>query len=1049
MKSFWVAGVLIFLVAPSPCAIPDRAGRYGDLPLYFIENQGQVDSTVRYYVHGRDKSVYFAPDGVTFALSRAAAGDAGTRAPRRWAVKLDFIDTNPAAAPVGGPPAPAIVSYFHGPVRQWKTALPTYAGVTYNDLWPGVDLLYTGTTDRLKYQFVVNPGADPGRIRLRYRGAESVRLDGTGRLEVSTPLGSFSDEPPRAWQEVNGVNKEIPVRFQLAPSNSFHFELGDYDPRLPLIIDPAVVISVSYIGGVGNDVGNAIAVDAAGNAYITGRAYTSDAFPLKAGPDLTINGANDAFVLKLNPLGTALLYAGFIGGSGTDIGHGIAVDQEGNAYVAGNTWSSEETFPATVGPDLTHNGENDAFVAKVNPSGTALVFAGYVGGATWDRAEAIALDSDGNVYLTGSTDSTEATFPVKVGPDPTANGDRDAFIAKVRADGTGLVYAGYIGGAAWDIGYGVAVDAGGNAYVTGQALSTEATFPVKVGPDLTLADPDGDAFIAKVDAGGAGLTYCGYIGGAAADIGNGIAVDASGSAYVAGRTLSAEDTFPVLVGPDVTHNAESDGFIAKVNSGGTALEYAGYIGGSRDDAATDVAVGGGAVYVTGWTMSDPASFPLTNGPDAVYAGGTEAFLARVTRDGSGLDYSGYIGGSGDDFAYGIAVDDFGSAYITGSTNSPAETFSAPVSFGELKGTDETTDVFVARIAEGPVVAGVFNAASWLPAGLPGHGIAQGAMFVLTGRNMGPDPLVFPGTLPLPTLMSGTSIEVTVGGVTVDAFMVYTWTNQLAAVLPSGTPVGQGTLTVIYNGEASAPFPILVVSSAFGIFTRNQSGYGPAIVQNWYSPADIRLNSLIDSAVEDQYEILWGSGLGAIAGDDSNRPPVGDLDVDVQVLVDGIPAALNYKGRSAEFPGIDQIQFQVPAGVVGCYVPVAIVVNGTVSNFGTMSINTAGGACSDSVSFTAADLGPAAQGANTRMGAIVLLGVDLSAPGMPDGGGLTSASAEFGSIPQASLLQGLGPVGFGPSFCLSPWAPATSIKASGRMLRSMTVPPSFRCPPARR
>ena len=241
--------------------------------------------------------------------------------------------------------------------------------------------------------------------------------------------------------------------------------------------------------------------------------------------------------------------------------------------MTGTTNSTEATFPVAVGPDLTHNGGffppliviQDTFVAKVNAAGTALVYAGYIGGSNSEKASGIAVDSAGNAYVTGSTTSTEATFPVTVGPDLTYNGGSEAFVAKVNATGTALVYAGYIGGSRGDSGYGIAVDSSGNAYVTGFTNSPETTFPVTVGPDLTYNGSDADAYVAKVNAAGTALVYCGYIGGAANDSGHGIAVDGSGNAYVAGNTLSSEATFPVTVGPYLAYNGSGDAFVAKIS----------------------------------------------------------------------------------------------------------------------------------------------------------------------------------------------------------------------------------------------------------------------------------------------------------------------------------------------------------------------------------------------------------------------------------------------------------------------------------------------------
>jgi len=240
------------------------------------------------------------------------------------------------------------------------------------------------------------------------------------------------------------------------------------------------LVYAGFLGGSGWDEGEGIAVDAAGNAYVTGNTNSRN-FPAVVGPDTSYNGGDrDAFVAKVNPSGTALLYAGFLGGSGWDVGWGIAVDAAGNAYVTGGT--NSRNFPAVVGPDTSYNGSADAFVAKVNPSGTGLVYAGFLGGSDWEVGISIAVDAAGNAYVTGETSSRN--FPAVVGPDTSYNGgDLDAFVAKVNPSGTGLVYAGFLGGSDRDWGNSIAVDAAGNAYVTGGTNSRN--FPAVVGPDTS------------------------------------------------------------------------------------------------------------------------------------------------------------------------------------------------------------------------------------------------------------------------------------------------------------------------------------------------------------------------------------------------------------------------------------------------------------------------------------------------------------------------------------------------------------------------------------
>ena len=268
-----------------------------------------------------------------------------------------------------------------------------------------------------------------------------------------------------------------------------------------------------------------------------------------------------------------------------------------------------------------------------------LIYCGYIGGTGDDAGYGIAVDATGCAYVTGYAQSSQGSFPVTVGPNLTFNGDHDAFVAKVKADGTGLLYCGYIGGTNDDYGRGIAVDEAGNAYIVGSAFSTQVSFPVLVGPDLTQNNVHNfDAFVAKLNAAGTDLLYCGYIGGAGADSGSEIAVDEAGNAYVTGFTSSTEASFPVTVGPDLSHNDTNSGydaFVAKVNTSGNGLVYCGYIGGTWDDYGRGIAVDeAGNAYVTGGTESTEASFPVVIGPDLTYNGGGfdagDAFVAKIS-----------------------------------------------------------------------------------------------------------------------------------------------------------------------------------------------------------------------------------------------------------------------------------------------------------------------------------------------------------------------------------------------------------------------------------
>ena len=673
----------------------------GKLPLYFIENKGQANEEVALYTQGKETTIYFTASGLTFLQKRQGDtnGETDESRPLRWAVKLDFEGANQSVVPVGRRRTPAVVSYFRGSSSDWKTGVSTFSEIVYQDLWPGIDLVFSGTVDQVKHEFVVHPGANPADIRLTYRGAD-VSLGEEGEIVVETPLGAFTDDRPYVYQDSDVGRQEVECSYNLDRGDgndgvSYSFDLGTYDGARDLVIDPVFFVYSGFIGGSSSEEAHGIAIDGAGSAYVTGFTHSDEAsFPVVAGPDLTFNNQfppNDAFVAKVRADGTGLVYCGYIGGYSHDGANAIAVDALGNAYVAGSTMSGVNPsggypgFPVKVGPDLTPNGLADAFVAKVNASGTDLVYCGYIGGWASENAFGIAVDSFGAAYVTGVTPSDQnpsgnrTGFPVKVGPDTTFNGsspaDPNGFVAKVNPGGGSLAYCGYIGGGAW--GRAIAVDDNGYAYVTGFATNS-TLFPVTVGPDLTF-NGHTDAFVTKVDRTGASLVYSGFIGGSGVDDGMGIAVDTSGNAYVTGETTSRETSFPVLIGPDLSHNGGStDVFVTKVLSNGSGLGYSGYIGGLGGETGKGIAVDPrGRAYVTGLTHSDETSFPVRRGPDLTFNStnsAADAFIAKLTKDGTELAYAGYIGGANTDEGNAIAVDSIGRAFVAGRTRSDQSSF---------------------------------------------------------------------------------------------------------------------------------------------------------------------------------------------------------------------------------------------------------------------------------------------------------------------------------------------------------------------------------------
>jgi len=696
---------------------PRTDAKFGRMPLSFIPNEGQLDNSVIYYIAGRDTCIYFGPKGVSISLLRIAAPEKAApifpkAAPllmnkfdqkSRWTVKLDFIGVAADAMPCGDEKTGSVISYFRGRPDEWKSGLPSYSRIVYRNLWPGVDLAYSGSTDCLKYEFVVQPGVNPSTIRLAYRGASRVEVNTEGQLEVETPLDVFHDQAPLAHQDRDGGRVTIPAAFAIeesaTSSGSFGFAVGAYDRSLPLVIDPAIVISCGFLGGSADDAGAGVAIDSSGSVYVAGTTASLD-FPVEAGLDTTFNGpagGSDAFVAKVNPAGTDLVYCCFLGGAANDVCSGVAVDPSGNAYITG--WTFSQDFPVSYGPGLTPQPNisefSDAFVTKILFTGTALIFSGFVGGSKTDKALAIAVNDMGDAVITGSTESDnlpERFYRRQY------QGAEDAFVSQIWRDGLAVTYSVCIGGLGSDLGTAIAVDHYANVYITGRTNSApEDGFPIVGGPGLSYSGNQ-DAFVANIQRFGYEILYCGYLGGVGIDGGTGIAIDKSGSAYVTGTTDSGAG-FPTKAGPCASHSGGDDVFVVKVTPAGTELVYSGFIGGVGNDRGTAIAVdAAGNAYVAGTTDS-AIGFPVAGGPQVVPSGLTDAFVATVRYTGADLMYSGYLGGSQDDAAAGIAVDGMGNVFVAGTTRSP----DFPVLVGPIlipgDGAGATTDAFVARIFE--------------------------------------------------------------------------------------------------------------------------------------------------------------------------------------------------------------------------------------------------------------------------------------------------------------------------------------------------------------
>jgi hypothetical protein len=675
------------LPSGTSAATEQLAQQYGQIPLSFEANQGQADAQVKFLAHGQGYGLFLTPIEAALTLSRPAY--AGAAAVVDVALHLRLVGATATPQVTGVDRLAGVSNYFVGnDSHQWHTGVPTYAKVAYHAVYPGVDLIYYGNQQQLEYDFDLAPGADPHLIRLAFDGAEGLTADGNGNLIVHTAGGDVVEHAPVLYQEGPAGTHRIAGQFVLLGDDQVGFAVGTYDPRLRLIIDPTLAYS-TYLGGTSGDTGYGIAVDAAGNAYVTGYTFSSD-FPTTVGAfQTTKKGSDCGFITKLNATGTALVYSTYLGGTSGDATQAIAVDAAGDAYVTGLVYSSD--FPTTAGAFQTsRRGTNNAFVTKLNATGTALVYSTYLGGNSDDRGHAIAVDAAGNAFVTGLTNSS--SFPTTAGAFQRSNkGYYNAFVTKLNATGSALVYSTYLGGNGYDYGISVAVDAGDNAYLTGS--TTSSSFPTTLGAFQTNW---GGAFVTKLNATGTGLVYSTYLGGGD-DGGSGIAVDANGNAYVTGATGSSN--FPTTAGAfQRSIKGRYNAFVTKLNPLGNGLVYSTYLGGSGQnygDFATGIAIdAAGDAYVTGSTQS--TDFPTTVGAiQTSNKGSYNAFVTKLNATGTALAYSTYLGGSSSDQGNAIAVDAAANAYITGQ----ADSADFPTSVGAFQ-TSRTSgaNAFVTKIS---------------------------------------------------------------------------------------------------------------------------------------------------------------------------------------------------------------------------------------------------------------------------------------------------------------------------------------------------------------
>ncbi|MEQ1947581.1 MAG: SBBP repeat-containing protein [Bryobacteraceae bacterium] len=625
------------------------------LPAFFLPNV---------FARSGDDSTYLAK---TPAMTAAFSPSRARFRLQGGEFQVRYLDSSPQSIPEATQPSHAHVNFLVGrDEHNWRRDIPAFGTLVYRDLYPGITLRYSAIDGTLKSEWTVNAGADSRAIRLAYSAIASIASDGSLHLRQGSPGESWDasreliERRPEIYQLINGERHEVPGRYRLIDDHTVGFEIDAYDPSRELVIDPVISYS-TYLGGSGMGAVTGIAIDSGGNAYVTGWTEALN-LPIVGAAQAANAGSVDAFVAKFNPAGTALLYATYIGGRGDDRGSAIAVDSSGQAHVTGSTASAN--FPLVNSLSATLVGSRKAFVLRLNSVGNALTYSTYLGGTAYEAGTAIALDSSANDYVTGDTQSVN--FPVSGAVQSSNAGGFDAFVTKINSAGA-IVFSTYLGGAGNEHAGGIAIDASSNVYVAGGTYSTN--FPT-LGSIQSANGGNQDAFLTKLAASGAQILYSTYLGGAGTVTGeqaNAITIDGSGNAYIAGVTNSTN--FPTTAGAyQVTYNGFQDAFVAKINAAGNALTYSTYLGGTSFDWANGIRVdSSGNAYIAGYTSS--FDFAISGGVQAGFGGMYDAFVTKLSASGSTLLLSTYFGGSGSDTANAIAVDGSGNMFVAGQTTS--------------------------------------------------------------------------------------------------------------------------------------------------------------------------------------------------------------------------------------------------------------------------------------------------------------------------------------------------------------------------------------------
>ena len=650
-------------------ALQRAAEDFGKLPLAFEPNHGQSDAQVDYLSRGSGYTLFLTPGGATFALRRPDAKGADV-------LRMDLAGASVRPAVSAEGRLPGEVNYLRGSdPAKWNRGVEQFGKVRYHDVYPGVDLVYYGNQGQLEYDFVVNPGAQASKIAFAMPGAEAVHTSKDGALAIQLANGEVRWKAPDAYQLIDGGRQKVEAEY-VVMGKAVGFKLGSYDRSRPLVIDPVLVFG-SYIGAADQSGASGIAVDSSHNIYVVGTADSSQYPVTGSAYDKTFKGTSDAFVTKLSADGKSLIYSTYLGGSDSDSSYAVAVDSAGNAYVSGETISSD--FPVTAGAYHLYGGGATAFVAKLDSTGSNLLYSAEIGTAT---GRAIAIDSTGNAYVAGGVfgvfKTTPGAYKSSANNGNCMNVQGSSYIFKLNPAGSAPVYSTYV--ADCEQAYGIAV-MNGNAYITGQ---TENQHPVTPGAVQPSFGGYIDSFATEMNTSGSALVYSTYLGGSLGDFGNGIAIDASGAVIIAG--YSDSNNYPTTANALERNNPSrygepQSGVVTKLNATGTAFVYSTYLGGSNYDLASAVAVdNAGNAFISGQASS--ADFPTKDafqgicGLSSFDSCEANAFVTELSSSGALVASTFYGPSNSWDLGSAIATDNAGGAYIAGQSGNNLPTLNA-------------------------------------------------------------------------------------------------------------------------------------------------------------------------------------------------------------------------------------------------------------------------------------------------------------------------------------------------------------------------------------